>query len=125
MSEPVSNLKLMIDAGPDSDAEETAALSERLRQELLQSDVDDVQLVREGRAPAGAKGDPVTMGALAISLAPAALTGFFNLLQGWMGRHDKSTVTIETGSQKIVLTGPPSREQREIIQAAIEHRPAT
>lgn len=124
MSSATSNLKLIVDAGEGSDAEETAALSERLRRELLQADVEDVHFVREGTAPAGAKGDPLTMGALAIALAPAALTSFCNLLQTWLSRHEKSTVTIETGTEKILLTGPPSKEQREIIKAALERNAA-
>jgi hypothetical protein len=119
MSAPPSTVKICFDAG-DSDPEEVAQLGQRLRREIQQLDVDSVDFARGGEAPAGAKGDPVTMAALAVTLAPVVLKSLFDLLQGWTSRHDKSTVTIEMGSDKLTLTGSPSKEQLQVIQAALQ-----
>jgi hypothetical protein len=45
--------------------EEVAQLSQRLRHDIQQLDVNAVDFVREGKAPAGAKGDPVSLATLA------------------------------------------------------------
>ena len=119
MSTPFSNLKLSIDAGSGSDAEEVALLSQRLRQEIQHLDVDAVEFAREGTAPVGAKGDPVSLATLVVTLAPVALTSLFALLQTWLSRHDKATVTIEMGTDKVTLTGSPSKEQLQVIQATL------
>jgi hypothetical protein len=119
MSAPPSTVKICLDAG-DSDPEEVAQLGQRLRRDIQQLDVDSVEFARGGVAPAGAKGDPVTMATLAVTLAPVVLKSLFDLLQGWTSRHDKSTVTIEMGSDKLTLTGSPSKEQLQVIQAALQ-----
>lgn len=105
--------------------EEVALLSRRLRQDIQQLDVDAVEFGREGAAPASAKGDPVSLATLVVTLAPVALTSLFGLLQTWLTRHDKATVTIEMGSDKLTLTGSPSAEQRQIIEAALQRHQQT
>lgn len=112
MANHTAQLKLVLDGGQGADAEETAQLSQQLRQDILQLDVDSADFDRSGVAPAGAKGDPITLGALAITLAPGLITSLFNLLQSWLTRHEKSSVTIELGKDKIVFTGNPSKEER-------------
>lgn len=112
-------LKISIDGGAESDEEEVAVMGQRLRRDIQQLDVDAVEFVRGGTAPAGAKGDVITLASLAVTLAPVALKSLFDLLQGWIMRHDKATVTIEVGSERVTLTGSPSKEQLAVIQAAI------
>ena len=119
MSIPPSSVKISIDTGSESDTEQVAQLGQRLRHEIRQLDVESVDFVREGEAPAGAKGDPVALATLAVTLAPVALTSLFGLLQTWLTRHDKATVTIEMGSDKLTLTGSPSKEQLQVIQATL------
>jgi hypothetical protein len=55
-----------------------------------------------------------------VTLAPVALTSLFGLLQNWLTRHDKATVTIEMGNDKLTLTGSPSKEQRQLIEAMLQ-----
>ena len=117
-------LKISIDGGSESDAEELALMGQRLRRDIQQLDVDDVEFVRGGTAPAGAKGDAITMASLAVTLAPVALKSLFDLLQSWIMRHDKATVTIEMGNDRVTLTGSPSKEQLAVIQAAIARHQA-
>jgi hypothetical protein len=120
MSSPPSSVRISIDSGTDSDQEELAQLGQRLRRDIQQLDVDAVEFAREGAAPAGAKGDPLTMGSLAVTLAPVVLKPLFDMLQSWTARHNNSTVTIEMGGDKLTMTGSPSKEQLAVIQAVLK-----
>src|SRR5579859_1151996 len=115
-----SSVKISIDNGAESDQEELALLGQRLRRDIQELDVDTVEFVREGAAPAGAKGDPLTMASLAVTLAPLVLKPLFDMLQNWTARHNNSTVTIEMGSDKLTMTGSPSKEQLAVIQAVLQ-----
>jgi len=110
---------LHIDAGPEADKEEQARLAQRLRENLLELDVDNVQQVHSGTAPAGAKGDPVALATLAVTLAPLLLTEVMKALQTWLSRHDRASVSVESGGEKIVVTGSPSKEQQQLIEAFV------
>jgi hypothetical protein len=115
---------LLIDAGPDADREEEAQLTGRLREKLLELNVETVEPVRSGATPAGAKGDPVTLAALAVTLAPMALTEVMKALQAWLSRHDRASVSVESGGEKILVTGSPSKEQQRLIEAFINRHQA-
>jgi hypothetical protein len=90
------NIELTVLVGqPDADAEELDAATRRLRTELKDLSVDSVSLATAGERPAGAKGgDPVTLGALAISLAPVIVPALVELLKSWMARKEGRTVVI-------------------------------
>jgi len=120
MSPLPSSLRISIDGGPGSDQEELAMLGQRLRRDIQQLDVDAVEFVREGAAPAGAKGDPVTLATVAVTLAPIVLKSLFDMLQGWTARHNNATVTIEMGGDKLTMSGTPSKDQLAVIQAVLQ-----
>ncbi len=107
---------LRINAGPGADSEEESSLTERLQREIADLDVDAVERVRSGAAPAGAKGDPVTLATLAVTLAPIALKSVTDLLQSWLSRHERASVTLESGGTKITLTGTPSQDQMRMVE---------
>lgn len=71
---------LRIDAGPGADDEEVAELSQQLRKDLLELDVETIDLVHTGEAPSGTKGDTITLSALAVTLAPAVLEGLISVV---------------------------------------------
>jgi hypothetical protein len=76
-------------------------------------------------APAGAKGYPITLGALAITIAPVAIQGLVTLIQTWLSRHDHATVTIHSGGEKLTITGNPSPEQKRMVSAFLrKHAPS-
>jgi len=124
MADLPAQLTLHIDAGPEADEEEQARLIQHLRQTLLDTDVDTVEQVHSGTAPAGAKGDPVALASLAITLAPIALSGVVKALQAWLSRHERASVSVESGGEKIVVTGSPSREQQQLIDAFVNRHKA-
>jgi hypothetical protein len=120
MEDQAVQLILHIDSGPEADREEQAQFTQRLRNALADLNVDRVDPVRSGsEAPAGSKGDPLTLAALALTLAPIALTEVMKALQTWLSRHERATVTIESGGQKIMVTGSPSKEEQKLIDAFV------
>jgi len=122
MSASPSSLRISIDGGSGCDEEELAVLGQRLRRDIQQLDVDAVEFVRGGAAPAGAKGDPITLASIAVTLAPVVLKSLFDLLQSWTARHNNTTVTIEMGADKLTMTGAPSKEQMAVIQSVLQKR---
>jgi hypothetical protein len=120
MGSQQTRIVLHISAGPEADAEEQADLTERLQRELADLDVEAVERVRVGMAPAGAKGDPLTLATLAVTLAPVALKSMTDLLQSWLSRHERASVILESGGAKITLTGTPSLDQIRIAEAWVE-----
>jgi Effector Associated Constant Component 1 len=110
---------LHIDAGPDADVEEQAVLIRRLRANLLERDAEAVDVPHSGAAPQGAKGDVVTLSTLAVTLGPLVIAELMKAVQTWLTRHDRATITVESGGEKIVVTGSPSPEQQRVIDTFV------
>jgi len=120
MAENPALLTLSVDAGRGADDEETADLTRRLRQHFLDGEIDKVELARSGDAPAGSKGDAVALSSLIVTLAPVALTGMIGMLQAWLSRHERATVTVESGGDKLTLTGSLTAEQQKTVAAFLD-----
>lgn len=110
---------LTLGGGPEADDEELAQLGRQLRTELLQLNVEAADPMPQGGAPAGSKGDPVALATLAVTLAPLAMTEVMKAVQAWLTRHDRASVTVESGADKITITGSPSKEQQRALEAFI------
>jgi hypothetical protein len=111
MAESVQ-LTLFVGSG-DGDPEELDRSTRRLRTELQDLSVDSVSLEPAGDLPAGAKAaDAATLGALAVSLAPAVIPALIDLLKHWMGRKEGRTVVIRkrkgSASTEIEIKAPLS-----------------
>jgi hypothetical protein len=119
MEKDTTQVVLHLDAGPHADPDEQSNSATRLRAELLELNVDSVDPVRSGPAPAGAKGDAVTLTTLAVTLAPIAVTELIKALQTWLSRHERASVSVESGGEKIQVTGTPSKEQQRLIDAFV------
>ncbi len=113
-------LQLNIDADQEPDAEELAELTRKLRDDLLHLDVETVDLASAGEAPTGTKAvDPVTAGTLLVTLAASGgvITTLINALQSWLTRHERRSLTLEMGGDKLEVTGISSEEQQRLIEA--------
>jgi hypothetical protein len=120
MSENSAQLTLSVDAGQNADQEESAELARRLRQFMLDRDIDKVEFARTGPAPAGSKGDAVSLASLAVTTAPAVFTTLGGLLQSWLTRHERASITVESGGEKLTLSGSVSRDQQQILSAFLD-----
>jgi hypothetical protein len=81
----------------DADPEELDAMTRQLRDELQEQDVAEVDLLKEGSVPEGAKAaELVTMGGLLLSMLPTAMPHVLNLVSVWAKRGDGRKVRIKT-----------------------------
>jgi len=117
MADKLEQLILSIDAGPDADDESRNELTQSLRRELVELDVERVEAVHAGSAPPGAKGDPVTLATLAITLAPVAFKALIDVVQSWLSHRQDASVTLESNGKKLTITGNPSKQQQELVAA--------
>ena len=127
-------LTLLIDAGAEADAEELDRVSRQLLQELSdQPEVESVELKKAGEAPEGTKlgGEATMLGALALTVLPAALPPLIGLLKDWSERGksaDRSVkIRVERGDEKMELEYDPAAmtpEQLNALMAALSARPA-
>jgi hypothetical protein len=116
-------LLVSIDAGPESDPEEVAELSRRLRVELLRLEVESVTPVPGPPPPAGAKaGDPVSWSTLLLTLAASGgvLTTVIGALRDWLLRQPTSpTIEVSIGGDSIKLESSSIEERQQIIDTFI------
>jgi hypothetical protein len=119
-------LVLSINAEPDTDNEELAELTRRLREDLMElSDIEAIDLVHAGEIPERAKASAsVDWGTLLVALAASGgvLTMLINVLQSWLTRHERHSVTLEIDGDKLEVKGISSGEQQRLIDAWISRR---
>lgn len=103
------NIELTVLVGHrDADPDELDRATRRLRSELQELPIESASLVPADR-PVGAKaGDAVTLGALAISLAPVVMPAFVEFLKSWMARKDGRTVSLKRKGIVIEIKAPLS-----------------
>jgi hypothetical protein len=121
MSTSRAELLLTITPGQGADLQELGELTRQLRTAVLESDADTVEPIRGSAAPAGAKGDPVTLGALAVMIAPKAVEGLIQIIQNWLSRHERATITVKSGDVELTVTGEPSAEQQQVTASFLAH----
>ena len=120
MTDQTGQLLLTLDAGPGADAEELAEVARQLRTELLELDVETIEFGSSGETPEGAKaGSAVDWSTLLLTLAASggALTTIIGVLQSWLTRFEKRSVTLEIDGDKLEITGISSKEQRRLVDA--------
>lgn len=102
----------------DSEAseEELDQMTRNLLSELRETDIESVNLVSIGSAPEGSKGDPITIGTLAMSAMPVVLPGVIDMIKAWVGRGEGRTVKFK--GKGIEFEGSP--EELEKILAALD-----
>ena len=125
MSMQMSKLKLHIESGTEDDAEELERLTLQLKEELLGLDVEAVELVRTEKMPHKAKSPgAVDLGTLLLTLAASGgvITTLINVLKSWLNRHERRSITLEIGGDKLEVTGVSSEEQQRLIDSWLNRR---
>lgn len=120
-----ARMRLVLSGGDELDQEELGALTAQLRQRLLELDVDDVRLERSGGAPPpGAKsGGLLTVGALAVTLAPAVFRPALRLVETWLQNRPVRTVKVDVDGRTLELGHASPAEQRLLVEAFLEAIP--
>ena len=110
------DLALAADAAADEVEEATA----RLRRELLELEIERVERVSEGEAPAGTRAfEILALGSLIVTLGRNidALAQVVRTVKEWVGRDAKRTVVLELDGDRLEVAGVSSEEQERLISA--------
>lgn len=112
--ENVNQLVLQVQQLPDGDDEELSELTQQLRAQLLELDVDSVDLVAGTSAPGGAKGLETFIGWLAVRFGKEGLRTVIAAVAGWAARtrHD---VEMTWDGDTLKVSGVTSAQQERII----------
>ena len=116
MPDEVQTLILTINLGDDALPDEVNKATTQLYRELLASDADRVEKMRSDRLETGTKGDPITLGAIALALGVAAAPGVVEIVKDWLNRRHAVPVQvkIKLGDDEIELSGPASIYAEEL-----------
>lgn len=117
-------INIEVRISPDgADSEETAELTQLLREELLQLDIRTADAAPGPPAPAGTRAaDPLAVGALVVSLvnASGALAAVVGAVQSWLVGSGTRSVKVVLDGDAIDVTGVSSAEQRALISTWLQ-----
>lgn len=119
-----NELTLSIRPGQDMLAEELESLTQQLVEEVAELDIGSVDLFRSGETPQRAKvGDPVTWGTLLVALVASrgVLTTLISAVETFVSTHERCSVTLNIGGDKLEIKGMRSAERKELIDAWLSH----
>lgn len=102
-------LDLEIDAADATD-EELDRVTRQLLSELRELNVESVELAKSTPAPGGSKGDPITIGSIALEVLPVAIPSVIALVQAWVMRGQGRTVKFK--GKGIEFEGSPEELQK-------------
>ncbi len=105
----LTQLNIEISAN-DATEEDLDRMTRQLLSELRELDVESVELAKGGPAPKGSKGDPITIGSIALVVLPAVLPKVADLVQGWSTRGQGRTVKFK--GMGIEFEGSPEEFQK-------------
>jgi hypothetical protein len=96
----------------DTSVEDIDWMTRQLLAELRELDIESVELTKGGIVPAGSKGDPITIGSIAIQVLPAVLPSIIGLVESWTSRGQGRTVKFK--AKGIEFEGSPEEFQKLI-----------
>jgi len=98
-----------------ADAKQLDELTRSLRNELRQIDVSSVERLSDGEAPPASKGDPFTIGWLAVTLTPIVITKALDLLVDWAKRAQGRNIKVTIGQNTIELPSATPKEREKLL----------
>jgi len=109
----------------DADDARLEELALGLRQELLETDVDDVRQLRRGEAPPGTRAlDIAAIGGLLVTLKASTevIGSVVDVVRRWLSRGDGArSVTLTVGDRTLILQSASADQQERLIQQFLEH----
>lgn len=113
---PETTLRLEIEA-EDASTDDIDLMTRQLLTELREIDIDSAQLAGGGPAPEGTKSvDPVTTGAIVMTVLPTVLPKLVDFIQAWCLRGQGKTVKFKgkIGKERIEFEGSAEDLQKLI-----------
>ena len=114
-------LVIILDTGPYADKQYTDSVTRQLLQQVSRLDVEEVSLVRPQVVPQGAMGQPVEVGAIVATGVGPAISGLAHLLQTWVSRGEKRSITLKLGDNELTVSGVSKEQQAALIEEFLEH----
>lgn len=102
----------------DATDEELDRMTRQLLAELRETNVESAELTKGVSAPEGSKGDPITIGSIALEVLPVAIPSVIGLVQEWMTRRQGRTVKFK--GKGIEFEGSPEELQK--LLASLDRR---
>jgi hypothetical protein len=127
MHDHYRQITLTIDAGPQVDAAELASLTQRLRAELLQLDIEDVTLARtEETAPGARSGDVIQWGTLLVTFGDSpelVLSALIAGVQMWLIRQDRADLSaiIKSGATHAQIAAASAENVEALAKMLVQH----
>ena len=104
----------------DADDQATDELAQQLRKQLLELDVDAVEPLPDGEAPAGSKAiDLVVIGGLLVRFGPDVAKAVAGVVKAFVQRDAGRTVTLKVGDREISLQAATVEQQDKLVDALI------
>jgi hypothetical protein len=79
----------------DATDEELDRITRQLLSEVRELDIESAELAKGGPSPDGSKGDPITIGTIALEVLPAAIPSVIAFVQAWVMRKQGRTVKFK------------------------------
>ena len=111
----MAQLLVQVQGLPDSDDEERAELTSRLREEMIDQGVEEVAHP-DARAPDGAKGAALEWAQLVVGFG-GTVGPLLSALRGWIGRHPDAGITLEIGGDKLTLDKASPADRERLVEA--------
>jgi len=111
----MTQLRVQVTGLPDSDDEERAELTTRLREEMIESGVEEVAHP-DARAPDGAKGAALEWAQLVVGFA-GTIGPLLSALRGWLGRHPDAGITLEIDGDTLTLDKASPADRQRLVEA--------
>lgn len=104
-------IELIVQISAENTTEEDIDfMTRQFLSELREVDVEWAELTKGGPGPKGTKGDPVTIGSIAVGILPIAIPGVVTLVQAWMARGQGRNVKFK--GKGIEFEGSPEELQK-------------
>jgi len=114
--EETLSLKLQIVDDLDDDPASVDRLTRRLLAEIKEADVESAEIPRDPEPPPrNAKGDPITIGTIAVAVLPSLLPSLVLLVQHWILRQQDQHIKIKLGDNELEIPRDATRAELEPI----------
>jgi hypothetical protein len=117
----MTDVLVSVEGYPDSDDEERADLTARLRDDLLAHDLDVAHPTAD--APAGAKGAGLEWAQLVVGMA-GTIGPMLTALRAWLGRHPRAAVTLEIDGDTLTLAEASPEQQQQLVETFLSRHGA-
>ena len=94
----------------DATDEELDRLTRQLLSCLRETPIESAELASDVAAPAGSKGDAITIGSIVVQTLPTVLPAVVSLVQGWISSGPGRTVKFK--SKDFEFEGPPQEPEK-------------